>query len=59
LKNDVNVPSKRKKQKADKKLFFVGVMKVTDEKGRIRINYSVVRICESGSVSKCQDSEHQ
>jgi hypothetical protein len=47
VKNDVNVPSKSNKQKKDrKKLFFVGVVKVTDEKRRIRIR------SESGSVSQ-------
>ncbi len=36
LKNDVNVPSNSNKQKnTTKKLFFVGVLKVTDEKTRI------------------------
>ncbi len=34
VKNDVNVPSKSYKQ------FFVGILKVTDERGRIRIRFS-------------------
>jgi hypothetical protein len=34
LKTDVNVPSKSKKQK---NLFFVDILKATDEKSRIRI----------------------
>ncbi len=34
MKNDVIVPSKSNKQKKlGKKIFFVGVLKVTDEKG--------------------------
>jgi hypothetical protein len=38
LKNDVNVTSKSNKQKTwRKKLFFVDVLKVTDENSRIRI----------------------
>jgi hypothetical protein len=38
LKNDGDVPSKSKAKKPRrKKLFFVGVLKVTEEKGRIRI----------------------
>jgi hypothetical protein len=44
LKNDVNVPSKRKKPK---KLFFVGVLKVHDEK----IHWAEAWIRESGSGS--------
>ncbi len=51
MKTDVNVPSKRNKHKNFvKKLIFVGIFKVTDEKGRIlsririRIRYSVVRV---------------
>jgi hypothetical protein len=34
LKSDVNVPSKSKKQKKLIIIFFVGVLKVTDEKSR-------------------------
>ncbi len=38
LKKDVNVPSKRKSIKTkEKKLFFFGILKVTDEKSRVRI----------------------
>ncbi len=41
LKNDGNVRRKSNKQKKlEKRLFFVGVLKITDEKSRIRI-----RIC--------------
>jgi hypothetical protein len=37
LKNDVNVPSKSSlPKKLGKKIIFVGVLKVTDEKSRIR-----------------------
>jgi hypothetical protein len=39
LKNDVNVPSKRNKQKKISiKLVFVGILKVNDENSRIRIH---------------------
>jgi hypothetical protein len=39
LKNDVNVPSKRNKQKnCRKNLFFVGILKVNDENSWIRIH---------------------
>jgi hypothetical protein len=39
LKNDVNVPSKRNKKKSleEKTILFVGVLKITDEQSRIRI----------------------
>jgi hypothetical protein len=40
LKNDVNVPFKKEQAKKTKKIFFVGVLKVTDKKSRIRILYS-------------------
>jgi hypothetical protein len=56
-KTDANVPSKSIKQKnLEKNLFFSGILKVTDEKSRIRIRKSVVRIqgSESGSVPECQ-----
>jgi len=33
LSNDINVPSKSNKHK---KIFFVGILKVTDEKSRIQ-----------------------
>ncbi len=36
LKNDVNVPSKRNKQKHFFNIYFVGILKVMDEKSRIR-----------------------
>jgi hypothetical protein len=41
------------KKKLDN-FFFVGVLKVTDEKSRIRIGLSEVRIPGSRSVPKCQ-----
>ncbi len=45
LKTDVNIPSKRKKQKNfRKKNIFVALLQVTHEKSRIRIRKSVVRI---------------
>ncbi len=61
LKDDVNVPSKSNKQNnLGKKLFFVGILKVTDEKSRsqswIRISLSEVRIRGSGSIPKCYGS---
>ncbi len=40
----------------DKKLFFVGILEVTDEKNRIRIRKSSIRIQGSGYVSKCHGS---
>jgi hypothetical protein len=36
--------------------FFVGIFSANDEKSRIRIRKSVVRIRGSGSVLKCQGS---
>ncbi len=36
MKNDVNAPSKRNKRKHEKKIFFVGVLKATEETSRIR-----------------------
>jgi hypothetical protein len=56
LENDENVPSKRNKQKNFfLNLFFVGILKVPDEKSRILIwiRKSVVRIPGSGSLPKC------
>ncbi len=53
LKNDVNVPSKSNKQKK----FSVGILKVTNEKSRIRIHQSEVRGSGFGSVPKCHRSE--
>jgi hypothetical protein len=41
------VPNKQKKL-----LLFIGILKLTDEKNRIRIRKSVVRIHGSGSVQK-------
>jgi hypothetical protein len=40
LNNDVNVPSKEFR----KKLFLVGILKITDEKSRIRIRTKISRI---------------
>jgi hypothetical protein len=57
LKNDanVNVSSKSKKhKKTEKKNIFVVLLKVTDEKGKIRIRRSEERINGSGSTPKCQ-----
>jgi hypothetical protein len=43
LKNDVNVASKKNKQKnAEKNYFLFAILKVTDENSRIRIR---IRIC--------------
>jgi hypothetical protein len=39
-----------------KNLFFVGILAATDEKIRIRIRMSVVRIHGFGSVPKCHGS---
>jgi hypothetical protein len=45
LKNYANVPSKNNKQKTKKKnIFCVGILKVTDEKSRIRIGTKMSRI---------------
>jgi hypothetical protein len=43
-------------EKLRKKIFFVGILKFTDEKSRIWIFKSLVRIRGSGSVSKCHGS---
>jgi hypothetical protein len=51
---DVNVLQKVKN--LGKKLVFVDILKATDEKSRIRIRNSVVRIRGSGSVLKCHGS---
>ncbi len=53
LKNDVNVPSK------SMSIFFVGILKLTDGKSRIRIRKSVVQkqMRESGSITNCHGSE--
>ncbi len=59
LKNDVNVPSKSKKQKNFfLNQFFVGVLKVNDEKSRIRIriHQSEAWIRGSGSMPICHGS---
>ncbi len=56
FKNNVNIPSKRNKHKNfEKNINYVGVLKVTDEKIRIRsrIRQSNVRILGYGSVQKC------
>ncbi len=52
LKTDVNVPSKNIKQKTLKE----NLLSVTEEKSRLRIRKSVVRIRGSGSVSNCHRS---
>ncbi len=57
FKTDVHVPSKCNKQKTlEKNLVFVGILSATDEKSRIRIRMSVVRIHGWGSVPKCHGS---
>jgi hypothetical protein len=60
LKNYVKVPSKSNMQENffKKNLFFVGILKVNDEKRRIRINKSEAWIPGSGSGStpKCHGS---
>ncbi len=56
LKTDSNVPSKSKKQntlKKKKNIFFVDILKATNENSRNRILTLVVRISGSGSVPKC------
>jgi hypothetical protein len=50
------VPSKSNKLKNLEKNIFVGILKVTDEKSRIRIGKFKVRIRGSGSVPKCHGS---
>jgi hypothetical protein len=60
LKNDINVPSKRKKHKnlREKKLFFVGIFKVTDEKKGSRAGFASGSVCPRyGFVPKCHGSE--
>ncbi len=45
MKTDVNIPSKNNKQKnLNKKLICVSILSATEEKSRIRISKSVVRI---------------
>jgi hypothetical protein len=44
------------KKNSGKKLFFVGILKVTTEKSRIRIRKSVVLIRVSGSAPKFHGS---
>ncbi len=56
LKDDVSVPSKSNKQKNFfLNWFFVGIFRVTDENGRIRIHFSEawIRGSRSGSTTKC------
>jgi hypothetical protein len=55
--NDINVPSNKQKT-LYKNLFFVGVLKVSDENSRIRIHYSEAWIRGSGcgSTLKCHGS---
>jgi hypothetical protein len=57
VKNDVNVPSKSTIiNKNIEKLYFVCILKVTNEKIRGRICYLELRIPGSGSVPKCDGS---
>jgi hypothetical protein len=63
LNNDVNVPSKSIKQKYREKkkgIFFVGLLKVTEEKNRIRSRIPIRKSAElirgSGPVQKCHGS---
>jgi hypothetical protein len=44
------------KKPSGKNLFFVGILSANDEKSRIRIRKSVVRITGSGSVHQCHGS---
>jgi hypothetical protein len=52
-----------KQKNLEKKIYFVGIMKVTEEKSRIRIRISVSGFvsqwCGSGSVPKCHGSTTQ
>jgi hypothetical protein len=52
FKTEVNVPLISKKQTTT----FCWHLKITEEKSRIRIRESVLRICVSGSVPKCNES---
>jgi kynureninase len=55
LKTDVDVPTVRNKQKAlEKNEFFVGILKASGEKRRMRIRspMEMERIRGSGSISK-------
>jgi hypothetical protein len=59
LKTDVNVPWEKviMKNTLKKNLFFAGILSATDEKTRIRIRKSVVRIRGSGRIRpKCHRS---
>ncbi len=55
LKTDLNVPQK---VKSKENLYFVGILKATDEKSKIRIRFprSLVQIRGSGSVPTCYGS---
>jgi hypothetical protein len=52
LKDDVNVPSKKERNKKEN-LFFVSILSATDEKAG---SGSVSQWCGSGSVPKCYGS---
>jgi hypothetical protein len=54
LKTDVIVPPtvSNTQKKLRKNLFFVGILKATKEKSRIRIRNPVVRVGGSGSVPR-------
>ncbi len=58
--NEVNAPSKSNKQKKvlNKRLVFVGILKVIEENSRIRIHWSEawIRGSRSGSTPKCHGS---
>ncbi len=59
MKTDVSVPAESNKQnKLEKNLFFVGILEVTDEKSRIRIRKSSVRIQDPDPYKNVTDPEH-
>ncbi len=55
MENDVSVPSKSNKEK---KNFFVGILKVTDKKSRIRICQSDVQSEDPDPYQNVTDPEH-
>ncbi len=59
LKTDVNVPSESNKQNnLEDNLLFVGILKVTEEKSRIRIRNPVIRIRGSELHQNVTDPEY-
>ncbi len=59
MKKNLNVPSKSNKQKNyENNLFFVGILKVTDEKSRIR-KEPLVSVPDPDPYQNTTDPEHR